>query len=133
VAVLIDTDMLIAMERQSRGGAPYSPPGDPNEPAAIAAITASELFLGVHRAQTDTQRTRRRAFVETILARIPVVPFDLLCARAHADIAAGLIRTGAAIGPHDLLIAATAVAHGFILFTGNVAEFQKVPGLRVMG
>ncbi len=108
-------------------------PGDPDEIVAIAAITASELLAGVHRARTDAQRARREAFVEAMLARIPVVPFDLLCARTHARLAVSLAGSGASIGAHDLQIAATALAHGFRLVTANLKEFERVPGLQVAG
>jgi tRNA(fMet)-specific endonuclease VapC len=39
---------------------------------------------------------------------------------------------GQPIGPHDLLIAATALRHGAALVTRNVAEFSRVPGLEVV-
>jgi hypothetical protein len=39
---------------------------------------------------------------------------------------------GEAIGPMDTLIAATALAHGATLVTGNVREFGRVPGLPVV-
>jgi len=136
LALLIDTTALIAVER-SRGRADAGLgdvlPGDPDDLVAIAAITASELLVGVHRARTDAQRTRREAFVEAMLARIPVVPFGLLCARAHARIAVSLAGAGTSIGVHDLQIAATALAHGFRLVTANLSEFERVPGLQVAG
>ena len=37
------------------------------------------------------------------------------------------------IGAHDLWIAATALAHGLGVATGNVADLERVPGLRVVG
>lgn len=37
---------------------------------------------------------------------------------------------GAPIGPHDLLIAATALRHHAELVTRNIREFARVPGLR---
>jgi tRNA(fMet)-specific endonuclease VapC len=134
VALLIDTTAFIALERHlARLDAslpePFSNLAD--QSVAIAAITASELLVGVHRARTESQRARREAFVEAVLARIPVVAFDLLCARAHARIASSLATSGSMIGAHDLLIAATAVAHGLTLVTSNVEEFQRVPGLQV--
>jgi tRNA(fMet)-specific endonuclease VapC len=136
VALLIDTTALIAVERgRSREAATLGDvlPGDPDEIVAIAAITASELLVGVHRARTDAQRARREAFVEAMLVRIPVVPFDLLCARMHARLAGSLAGSGASIGAHDLQIAATALAHGFRLVTANLREFRRVPGLLVAG
>lgn len=35
-------------------------------------------------------------------------------------------------GAHDLIIAATAVYHSLPIFTANVDEFSRVPGLRVI-
>ena len=136
MALLIDTTALIAVERsRGRDAAALGDvlPGDPDEIVAIAAVTASELLVGVHRARTHAQRARREAFVEAMLVRIPVVPFDLLCARTHARLAVSLAGSGASIGAHDLQIAATALAHGFRLVTANLNEFERVPGLQVVG
>ena len=72
----------------------------PDEEVAIAAITASELLHGVHRASA-THRARREAFVESILAAVPVLDFDLLAARAHARLWADLAKAGSDVGPHD--------------------------------
>ena len=36
------------------------------------------------------------------------------------------------IGPHDMLVGATALAHGFGLATLNLREFGKVPGVRLV-
>ena len=77
----------------------------PDEQVAVAAITASELLVGVQRAVTDEQRARREAFVEAILDRMPVLPFDLKSARVHARLVAQLEKGGFRIGAHDLLIA----------------------------
>lgn len=136
MALLIDTTALIAVERgRSREAAALLDvlPGDPDELVAIAAITASELLVGVHRARTEAQQARRDAFVEAMLSRVPVVPFDLLCARTHARLAVALPKAGSSIGVHDLQIAATALAHGFRVVTANVNEFKRVPGLQVVG
>ena len=62
---------------------------------------------------------------------MPILPFGLAEARIHARIWAGLTASGTLIGAHDLLIAATALAHGFDLLTDNVREFSRVPGLVV--
>jgi tRNA(fMet)-specific endonuclease VapC len=35
------------------------------------------------------------------------------------------------IGPYDLQIAATALAHDCVLITHNTEEFVRVPGLRL--
>ena len=61
----------------------------PDEEVGIATITASELLHGVHRA-TPEHRVRREAFVEAVLDAFPPLPFNLLAARTHARIWAGL-------------------------------------------
>jgi tRNA(fMet)-specific endonuclease VapC len=50
----------------------------------------------------------------------------------HAGVWAELAGRGEIIGSHDLWIAATALAHGLGIATRNAAEFERVPGLRVL-
>lgn len=102
-----------------------------NEDRAISVVTVSELLHGVLRAQGG-QRAQRHAFVEHLLAWLRPVEIDERVARVHADIWAQLSDTGQMIGAHDLRIAATAVAHGMGLATGNAREFERVPGLRLI-
>ncbi len=98
---------------------------------AIAAITASELLHGYHRARDAATRTRRAAFVEALLDLLPVLPFGVLEARRHAELWAALMRKGGVIGPHDLIIASTALARGDALATLNRKEFRRVGGLQL--
>lgn len=101
-----------------------------SEEVAIASITASELLHGVHRA-SDEHRARREAFVETVLAAFPTLPFDLLAARTHARIWAGLAASGADVGAHDRIVAATAISVGWRIGTANTRHFERIPGLKV--
>jgi tRNA(fMet)-specific endonuclease VapC len=70
--------------------------------------------------------------VEHLLAELHAIPITERVARAHADAWAQLAQRGELIGAHDLWIAATALAHGLAVFTGNVNEFRRIPGLRVL-
>lgn len=131
MGALIDSSVLIAAERTKLGldellrdhGA---------EEIAIAAISASELLHGVHRAATPAQLTRREAFVESILAVVPVIPFDVVTARVHARLWAQLASKGVNVGAHDLLIGATALTVGYDVATRDKRSFPKIPGLRVV-
>ncbi len=102
-----------------------------SEDVGIAAITASELLHGVHRA-TDEHRGRRETFVESILTAFPVIAFDLLVARVHARLWAGLVSSGGEVGAHDRLVAATALSAGWQIGTANIRHFKRIPGLHVM-
>jgi tRNA(fMet)-specific endonuclease VapC len=130
VGTLIDSSVLITAERRTVDlHDSLGAHGD--EPVGIASITASELLHGVHRAATTAQRQHREAFVERLLAVLPVFPFDLVTARIHASLWAGLAAKGASVGSHDLLIGATAIALGYRVTTRDRRSFAKIPGLKV--
>lgn len=71
--------------------------------------------------------------MEHVLAVFEPIPVTERVARVHAGVWAELAERGATIGAHDLWIAATALAHGLGLATGNQRDFGRVPGLRVLG
>ena len=128
MAVLIDTSVLINAERR---GLPLERVLGEQE-RAISVITASELLHGVHRAKDDRVRTLRQAFVEHLISSIEPLPVTTSIARAHAEVWAGLERSGEVIGAHDMWIAATAISHGMAVATANAADFERVPGLTVV-
>ena len=129
--MILDTSVLVAAER---GGFRFEEMlrslGD--EPVGMAAITAAELLHGCHRAPDAGTRARRSAFVEGLLEAIPVFPYGVPEARRHAELWADLAREGALIGPHDMLVGATALARGYALSTLNRREFTRVRGLRLV-
>ena len=131
MATLIDASVLIAAER---GRLDWDDviAGHADAEIALAAITASELLHGVHRATSARIRARREAFVEHLLARIPLIPFDLVAARVHARVCADLAMKGISVGAHDLLIGATALATGGRVATRDVRSFPRIPGLDFM-
>ena len=98
--------------------------------AYMSAIAASELPVGVERVNTAERRAQRGAFVENLLASIPVLEFSMPVARTHARMVAALPKNVTA-SAHDTLIAATAVHHGFALLIRNVADFELFAGLKV--
>jgi tRNA(fMet)-specific endonuclease VapC len=141
VGTLLDTTIFIDLERAVRrlpaASAMTEASGrleeqlGPDEEVGIAAITASELLHGVHRAAPG-HRARREAFVETVLAAFPPLPFGLLAARAHARIWAGLAAAGQDVGAHDRLVAATAITAGWRVGTANIRHFDRIVGLDIL-
>ena len=141
MGTLLDTTVFIDLERAVRDLPPATAMADvsarleaqlgPEEQVGIAAITASELLHGVHRA-TPEHRARREAFVEAVLAAFPALSFDLLTARVHARIWADLASAGKDVGAHDRLVAATAIAAGWRVGTGNLRQFDVIAGLDIL-
>lgn len=129
MALLIDTDLLIDAERGVGNDDAERLMG--KEDRAISVITVSELLHGAVRAD-GARRTRRLAFVEHLLAGIEALPVTETVARIHAGVWASLAGGGRVIGAHDLWIAATALTHGMGVATRNAADFERIPGLRVV-
>lgn len=92
----------------------------------IPAAVEAELRCG---ATKSNQPVENLLLLERFLAPFASVPFDRQCAIAYGHIRANLEQRGMKIGPNDLFIAATAVAHGAVLVTGNTREFDRVDGL----
>jgi predicted nucleic acid-binding protein len=61
--------------------------------AAIAAITAMELLVGVERADT-AQRQARAVRVVAILSSLPIEPYNVGIARVHARLAVAATAAG---------------------------------------
>jgi len=128
MGILIDTSILINFGRANTDVSAYIQ-GREKEEAFLSVISASELLHGVHRAASSAIKARRLAFVEGVLAALPILEVDLETARSHAQLWADLARHGEMIGVHDSWLAATCLAHGLRLATGNLREFERVPGL----
>lgn len=131
MGVILDTSVIVAAERRTLAFESLLA-SMPDTAVGLAAITASELLHGCHRAGDAGTRARRFAFVEALFELIPVLDFGLAEARRHAELWAALARKGTAVGAHDLLIGATALANGYALATLNARDFRRIPGLRLV-
>jgi tRNA(fMet)-specific endonuclease VapC len=94
----------------------------------LCSVVKAELIHGAHRSSRTAENLR---LLERFFAPFVSVPFDDECAVQYGQIRAELERQGTPIGPHDLLIAATALVNDLTLVTNNVREFGRVLGLRV--
>lgn len=100
------------------------PPGK----VAMSAITYGELCFG---AEKSSKPKESRHILEQLIALIPALPLDDIVSIHYGKIRQHLQASGKPIGNNDLWIAAHALANKLILVTNNVAEFERVPGLRI--
>jgi len=100
----------------------------PRSALRMSSVVKAELLYGARRSSRTAENLR---LLERFFESIATVPFDDGCATEYGLIRAELDRLGTPIGPNDLLIAATARAHGATLVTHNVREFARVPELRI--
>ena len=130
MGALIDASVLIAAERGELDLESALEGFD--DELALSVVTASELLHGVHRARDEARRARREAYVEALLAGFPVIAFDRVAARVHARLSAGMAGSGRAVGAHDLIIGATALARGLDVVTRDERSFPRIAGISVI-
>lgn len=105
-----------------------TPLGD--EEFFLSIMSADELLRAITRAEKESERARRLAWVEAVLETFPVLSIDRATTRTHAQIMTALDKRKIKLGSHQSWIAATCVAHGLTLITLERAHFQHVPGLQ---
>ena len=95
----------------------------------VPAIVEYELRYGLLRMPAVAAAPRLAALAK-LLRPMQLLPFDSECAAQAARIRVELEAAGTPIGPHDTLIAATALRHQATMVTRNVREFSRVRGLQ---
>ena len=133
MGLIIDTSAIVAIERERAGFEEVLAAYD-QEPVAIPAIVWAELLVGVRLATNARIAARRRARLEQLRLRVPIIEFDEQIAEHYADIYAECTRVGKMIPQNDLAVAATARCYGYRVITGprDEAHFRRVKGLGVV-
>jgi len=130
MAIILDADVIIRGERGTFDFSGWAA-SHPEDLFEVAAITVAELWHGVERA-VEPHKSKRRKYLETILAALPIVPYTEQTALEHARIWAELESVGKMIGSYDLIVAATALERGSHVATFNQRHFAPVKGLKVI-
>jgi predicted nucleic acid-binding protein len=131
LGTLIDSSIFIAAERGDGALAASLARLDSSEPIFISAVTVFELLHGVHRADTPARREAREAHAERFIQAIPILAFDERVARVLAPLDASLMSSGNKLPIEDLMIGATALAHGHRVATRDRRSFQRIAGLQI--
>jgi len=125
--LLFDTTFLIDAERS---GDTLDEVIDDDDDVATAAVTIAELRVGALLA-TRRRKAARSAYVDDIIATIPVLGYGLEVAAAHTELLVEVRSQGTPRGAHDLMIAATARAFGRTIISADRTAFRDLPGVEV--
>jgi toxin FitB len=119
-ASILDTSILIAERLQPLEGE-----------LGISVVSIAELQFGVLIAPDDERRAHRLARFSAIVRSFEPLPVDAAVAASYAELAAATHRAGrkATARSLDLMIAATAHAHGARLVTANLADVHHLSDL----
>jgi predicted nucleic acid-binding protein len=121
---LIDTSVAVALGDLDASRFP--------EKITISTLTLAELATGPSVAEDDLQRAARQGHLQYVEGHFKALPFDSDCARAYGRVYAAVVSIGRkARGACavDLMIAATALAHGLPLYTLNADDLRGLEGL----
>jgi tRNA(fMet)-specific endonuclease VapC len=124
MAVILDADVIIRGEKgvfDLRGWMASLP----NDHFEVAAITIAELWYRVKRV-AEPQKSKRRKYLESVVAALLIVPYTEQTAYEHARIWAELQSAGKTI------VAATALERGSQVATFNKRHFALVKGLHIL-
>jgi tRNA(fMet)-specific endonuclease VapC len=130
MAIILDADVLIRGEKGSFDVTSWLTTRAEDQ-FEVAAITVAELWHGVERA-TVQHKTKRKQYLEGVLASLPIIPYTEQTAHEHARIWAELEAAGKMIGYYDIIVAATALERGSAVATFNRRHFDLVTGLNVI-
>jgi tRNA(fMet)-specific endonuclease VapC len=97
------------------------------EKVVTSVIVACELRYGA--AKRGSRRLTKQ--VEAVLGALTIRALESDVERTYDAIRVVLEKKGTPIGAHDMLIAAHARALDAVCVTDNVAEFKRVPRLKV--
>ena len=99
--------------------------------SAIAAVTLAELAAGPHATEDQDERARRQDRLQWAASTWEPLPFDGDAARLYGRMFAAARAAGQTSRSRlaDLLIAATAAAHGLPVYTRNPADFDSLKAI----
>lgn len=118
---ILDTNLLVAGALTHTGYA-----------VAVSSLSWAELGYGVRKTADPLQRARRQARLARLRALLgDGIPFDDAAAEAYAAVCELVMAGGRQVWGRgiDLMIAATAVAHGAAVLTRNGEDFAGLQGL----
>jgi tRNA(fMet)-specific endonuclease VapC len=95
---------------------------------AVSTVALGELVFGAEHSEKPQENLR---VIESLIARLVLLPFDEAAAYHFGQIRSELYAQGQAIGPFDMMIAAHARSSGLVLVSNNTKEFVRVSGLRL--
>lgn len=131
-AVLLDTDAFSFLHRGGPAAEPFRSAVEHHVPL-LSFVTVGELLRGaLQRGWGESKRTQLQVRIDAMT----VVPYDEVVVSAYAEVTAWAVANGHPLGQavhsNDAWIAATAIAHGVPLVTGNRRHFVGCPRLTVL-
>jgi tRNA(fMet)-specific endonuclease VapC len=126
--LILDTGVLVAGARGVLDPAAITDEDD----VALPAVALAEYLTGLLLDRDQRRSAAQRAFLDDVLATVPIEDYTPAVAEHHAALMAHIRRSGSPRGAHDVIIAATARAtNRTLVTTDGRAQFGDLPGVDV--
>ena len=133
--ILLDTNVISEPQRQSPNARVVDwIDAQALETLYLCTITVAELRAGITLMPAGKRRDSLHENLETRLLPMfanRVLPFDMACTKAYAELLAKSRAAGLAVNSADAFIAAVALANGFTVATRDTGSFESA-GLNVI-
>jgi tRNA(fMet)-specific endonuclease VapC len=129
---LLDTNIVSDLVRTPQGKVARHIRTVGEKPVCTSIIVAAELRYGADKKGSP----RLSSQLDAVLGALEVLPFESPADTSYGSLRTRLEKRGTPIGANDLLnndllIAAQALALGYVMVTDNEKEFSRVEGLRL--
>ena len=124
---LLDTNIVSDLVRNPQGKVARQVRKVGEQHVCTSIIVAVELRYGADKKGSP----RLSCQLDAVLGVLEVLPFEAPADTSYGSLRSRLEKRGTPIGANDLLIAAQALALGYVIVTDNEREFSRVEGLRV--
>lgn len=124
---LLDTNIVSDLIREPQGRVAQRIREIGETQVCTSIIVAAELRYGARKKGSP----RLTSQLEVVLGALDVLPFEAPADTVYGLLRARLEQAGRPIGGNDLLIAAQAVALGYVVVTDNTQEFSRIDDLSI--
>ena len=133
MGLIIDTSAIIELERNRSSWSAFLEVSK-DEPVFLPSIVWAELLVGVYMARDVKQALNRRAWLDGLRAKVPVIPFSPAVAEVWAELFADLKKRGTPVPANDLCVLSTALHLGYHVVVGPKDEkhFQSVGRVKII-
>jgi tRNA(fMet)-specific endonuclease VapC len=96
----------------------------------IPTVVLGELYAWAYRRPDPTSLLDK--IENDLLSDVVVLDYDPPCAKEFGRLRGLMLQQGLMVSRLDLMIGAVALVHNLTLVTHNTADFEKIPGLRLV-
>src|SRR5580693_4371723 len=129
---LLDTNIVSDLVRNPQGKVARHIRAVGEKHVCTSIIVAAELRYAADKKRADKKGSPRLSSqLDAVLGVLEILPFETPADTSYGQLRTRLEKAGTPIGANDLLIAAQALALGYVIVTDNEKEFSRVKGLRL--